>query len=286
MLFRSLVGKYPDSPRCLGAVVAAASAREKLGEWARLDELLGATNGIFTRTARLDPDNELIASGRLLLAQSKYSQTNFSGAHAVLNLLNPQTLLPDQDFKRLHLLCRVKLALSDLSGAQLAAEDLRSVARRQKNAEWQAEGVALQGRVLGERRIFSEAITVWMENLTNTVPVEKQQEAVLNIALLAANQKNLSDATAALDKFGAQFPQSPAAELALLTAGELCLRDYAARPAATNLLLSAQSRFEQLLGAATNSPLAGRAFLGRGWCRWLAGATSSPTTRCSGEPHC
>ena len=272
--FAGLVRKFPDSPLCLGAVVAAAAAHEKLGEWARLDDLLGTANGVFARTARLDPDNELIASGRLLLAQSKYSQKNFSGAHAVLNLLNPQTLPLDQDFKRLHLLCRVKLALSDLSGAQVAAEDLRSVARRQKNAEWQAEGVALQGRVLGARKIFSEAIAVWMENLTNTVPVEKQQEAVLNIALLAANQKNLADATLALDRFGAQFPKSPVAELALLTAGELCLRDYAARPVATNLLASAYSRFEQLLGGSTNSPLAGRAFLGRGWCRWLAGAVN------------
>ncbi len=273
--FAGLASKFPESPLGLGAVVAAAAAWEKLGEWSRLDALLGVTNGIFARTARLDPDNELIASGRLLLAQSGFSTKNFTGAAAVLNLLNPQTLLPDQDYQRLHLLCRVKLALNDLAGAQLVAEELRSVARRQKNVEWQADAVALQARVLGDRKIFSEAMAVWMENLTNAVPVAKQQEAVLSIALLAANQKNLADAAAALDRFVAQFPKSPAAELALLTAGELCLRDYATRPAATNLLASAQSRFEQLLGVSTNSPLAGRAFLGRGWCRWLAGATNS-----------
>ncbi|MEI8289209.1 MAG: tetratricopeptide repeat protein [Verrucomicrobiota bacterium] len=272
--FAGLVRNFPDSPLNLGAVIGAAAAREKLGEWSRVDELLGATNGVFARTAQLDPDNELIASGRLLLAQSQYSQKNFSGARAVLDLLNPQTLPPDQDFKRLHLLCRVKLALNDLTGAQSAAEDLRQVARRRKNAEWQAEGVALHGRVLGERKIFSEAIAVWAENLTNAVPAVKQQEAILSIALLAANQKNQADAAAALDRFVAQFPKSSAAELALLTAGELCLRDFAARPAATNLLAAAQSRFDQVLGVSTNSPLAGRAFLGRGWCRWLAGATN------------
>ena len=268
--FAALVGKFPESPLCLGVVVAAAAAREKLGEWSRLDELLVATNGVFARTARLDPDNELVASGRLLLAQSKFSQQDFAGAAAVLSLLNPQTLSPAPDYQRLHLLCRVKLAVNDLDAALAAASDLRQVARRQKNLAWLAEGVALKGRVLGEKKLFPEAIAVWTENLTNSVPVEKQQEAVLKIAALAAAQTNLAAATAALDKFVAQFPKSPAAGLALLTAGELCLKNFVAEPAATNLLAAAQSRFE----ASTNSPLAGRAFLGLGWCRWLAGATN------------
>jgi len=263
--FAGLVGKFPESPLCLGAVVAAAAAREKLGEWSRLDELLVATNGVFARTVRLDPDNELVASGRLLLAQSKFSRKDFTGAAAVLSLLNPQTLAPAQDYQRLHLLCRVKLAVNDLDAALAAATDLRQVAHRQKNAAWQAEGVSLTGRALGEKKLFPEAIAVWTENLTNAVPVEKQQEAVLKIAALAAAQTNLTAATAALDRFVAQFPRSPAAGLALLTAGELCLKSFVAQPAATNLLAAAQSRFE----ASTNSPLAGRAFLGLGWCFWL-----------------
>jgi tetratricopeptide (TPR) repeat protein len=62
--------------------------------------------------------------------------------------------------------------------------------------------------------------------------------------------------------------------VALLTLGELHLKDYVASRfagAATNQLQEAQARFDQFLGAFTNSPLAGRVYLDRGWCLWLAG---------------
>jgi TolA-binding protein len=273
--FTKLAENFPDSPLALGAVVEAAAANEKLGEpgWLRLDEQLSATNGIFARTARLDPDNEQVAAGRLLLAQSKFLRNDYAGADAVLSLLNPPTLKPAQDHQRLQLLGRVKTALKDIDAALAATTNLMQLARLQKNADWLAEGVAAQATLLENKNLLPEADLVWRQNLTNA-PAERQQEAVLKIVALAAAQKNFTNAAALLDGFVGQFSNAPAAELARLTAGELNLQEYAARPAATNQLALAREKFDLLLGADTNSPLAGRAFLGRGWCRWLTGKTN------------
>ena len=97
-----------------------------------------------------------------------------------------------------------------------------------------------------------------------------QREAILKIAALAAAQNDVTNAAASLEKYMAQFPGSPGAELALLTLGELRLKDFM-DTAAPNQLSAAQTDFDQFIGAFTNSPLTGKACLDRGWCNWKAG---------------
>jgi hypothetical protein len=66
----------------------------------------------------------------------------------------------------------------------------------------------------------------------------------LKIAELAIAQKQFPIATNALETFLAQFPGSPAADIALLTLGELQLKNYVAQPSvATNDLQEAQDQF-------------------------------------------
>ncbi len=107
------------------------------------------------------------------------------------------------------------------------------------------------------------------------MPVEWQRQAILKIAELAAAQGKFSEAEQSLQNFLAQFPNSPSADVALLTLGELHLKDYvASRNAgvvATNDLQEAQARFNQFLGAFTNSTLTGKTYLDRGWCFWIVG---------------
>jgi TolA-binding protein len=105
--------------------------------------------------------------------------------------------------------------------------------------------------------------------------VERQQQAILKITDLAVAQGRFSTAEDALRDFIAQFPDSPAADMALLSLGELHLKDYVADPSATNQLQAATGAFEQFLGADTNSSLLGKVYLDRGWCWWLAGNTTN-----------
>ena len=136
----------------------------------------------------------------------------------------------------------------------------------------QAESVVEQAGVLERLGRLDEAMVVYRENLFTNRPVEWQRQAILKIAELAAAQKKFPEAEQSLQKFLAQFPDSPSADVALLTLGELHLKDYVARPAVvTNGLQEAQARFNQFLSAFGNSALIGKAYLDRGWCFWVAG---------------
>ena len=271
--FVSLGKKFPDSPLRLTATVEAAAAYEKLNDWPRLTALLDATNGFFARTAEQDPANELVSRGRLLLAKAQFERQNFPGALAVLGRLNPQSLTVDLDWQRASLLGRAQLGAGDLESALVTATNLLQLARAQKDADRLADSVARRGAILERLGRWADAGAAWAENLSAGTPVERQREAILKIAGAALNQKNFATAAATLEKFLREFPDAPAADLARLTFGELQLNAFIAGPAVTNQLAQAQASFEKLLSTSTKGPLAGKAYLDRGWCFWLSSNT-------------
>jgi len=271
--FTNLANKFPDSALSLPAVIEAAAALAKTGHWPQLTELLGAANGVFTRAAAADGANELVARGRLLLAQAQLAQKNFTGAITALKSLAAQKLSPDLDYQRASLLCQAELGAADLNAAFAAATNLLQIARAQKDATRLADSVAMNGTVLERMGRWADAAAAWAENAVATAPAERQSEAILKMAAAAVAQTNFTDAEAALAKFLAQASNSPAAELAGLTLGELQLKEFVTDPLATNRLALALANFDRLLAAATNGPLAGKAFLDRGWCGLLTGNT-------------
>jgi len=274
--FVSLTRDFPESSLRLRAVVEAAAARARLNEWRELNALLEETNSVFQRAAQLDPANELVARGSLLLAQAKFAQDDFTGAATVLESLNPQTLKPQLDWQREYLLHQARLAAGDTNAALAATTNLVQIALAEKNDVLQAEGLMLRARVLEQLGQMSGAMAAYQEILRLNTPVERVRQAILRMAAMAVAQNQFSDAEQSLEKFLAQFPGSAATDVALLTLGELQLKDYIAQlapanhlPAATNLLPEARAHFDQFLRSFTNSPLAGKAYLDRGWCLWL-----------------
>jgi outer membrane protein assembly factor BamD (BamD/ComL family) len=279
--FVSLTRDFPESSVRLRAVVEAASSLAQTNEWPQVVSLLEETNSVFQRAAQMDSGNELVSRGQLLLARAKFAQNDFTGAAAVLGSLNSPTLKPELDWQRAYLLYQVKLAAADTNAALAITTNLVQIARLEKNDILRAESVALRAGVLEQLGQKSGAVAAYQEILALNAPVERQRQAILKMAELAIALDRFSDAEDSLQKFRAQFPASAAADVALLTLGELHLKDYTAQVAttnhlaeATNHLREAQARFDQFLGAFTNSPLAGKAYLDRGWCNWLAAKNS------------
>jgi TolA-binding protein len=266
----ALSQKFPGSRLRLKAVVEAAAAFNRLAEWRQTVALLEETNGAFQRAAHSDSENELVTRGELLLAQAKFALKDFDGASAILEpLLDSKALKPELRRQGGLLLYQVKLAADETDAALEITTRLLQIALREQNAEWTAEGMALRAGALEKLNRVAEAIAAYQENLTNA-PVDRQREAVLKIAELAIAQKQFSVATNVLEKFLAQFPDSPSADIAQLTLAELHLKNYVVQSAATNQLPEVQARFDQFIGTFTNSPLMGKAYLDRGWCNWLA----------------
>jgi TolA-binding protein len=266
----ALEQKFSESPLRLRAVVSAAAALVEQGGWQRTVALLEETNGVFQRTVQMDSGNELVSRGRLLLAQAKFALQDFAGEFAVLTSLNPQTLKPDLGWQCAYLIYQNRNAAGDFAAALVAATNILQSARLENNGGLYSESVALHADALEKSGLTNEAIAAYSENLTNNAPVERQRQAVLKIAALSVAQDQFPAATNALETFLAQFPDSPAADIALLTLGELHLKNYTAQPqVATNDLQQAQARFDQFISTFTNSPLIGKAYLDRGWCKWL-----------------
>ena len=279
--FVSLTRDFPESSVRLRAVVEASSSLAQTNEWPQVVSLLEETNSVFQRAAQMDSGNELVSRGQLLLARAKFAQNDFTGAAAVLGSLNSPTLKPELDWQRAYLLHQVKLAAGDTNAALAATTNLVQIARLEKNDVLRAESLALRARVLEQLGQKAGAVAAYQEILALNPPVERQRQAILKMAELAIALDRFSDAEDSLQKFRAQFPASAAADVALLTLGELHLKDYTAQMAttnhlaeATNHLREAQARFDQFLGAFKNSPLAGKAYLDRGWCNWLAAKNS------------
>jgi outer membrane protein assembly factor BamD (BamD/ComL family) len=279
--FVSLTRDFPESSLRLRVVVEAAAALAQTNEWSQVVSLLEETNSVFQRAVRMDSASELVARGSLLLAQAKFAQNDFAGAAAVLGSLNSPTLKPELDWQRAYLLHQVKLAAGDTNAALAAVTNLVQIARLEKNDVLSAESVLLRARVLEQLGQKSGAIAAYEEILKLNAPLERQRQAILKMTELAIALDRFSDAEDSLQKFLAQFPASASAAMALLTLGELHLKDYTAQLAATNHpaeatnhLQKAQECFNQFLGAFANSPLTGKAHLDRGWCNWLAAKNS------------
>jgi TolA-binding protein len=268
--FISLTRDFPESSLRLRVVVEAAVSLAQTNKWPQVVSLLEETNGVFQRAAQMDPGNELVSRGRLLLAQAKFVQNDFAGGFAILKSVNPQTLDPGLEWQRAYLLYQNRLAAGDTNAALAATTNLVQIARSEKDNGLQAEGLALRAGVLEQLGQKSDAIAAYQKILTMNAPAERQRQAILKITELAIALDRFSDAEESLQKFPAQFPNSPVTDLALLTLGELHLKEYTRPPAATNQLPAAQLLFNQFLGVFTNSPLVGKAHLDRGWCEWLA----------------
>jgi TolA-binding protein len=266
-MFASLARNYPRSPLRLPAIVSAAAVYAQLGHWRQHDALLEETNGVFQQAAWLDPGNKLVVVGWLSLENSKYQQRDFPGVAAVYERLTNQwqTLNQVQQCQSIYLSYQAKMELGDFAAALASATNLVQTAGSPTNQEWLATGWAAQGTTLEQMDRLRDAIQAWQNNLTNA-PVKQKREAIFEIAELEILRGQLTDAGEALTNFLALFPETNLADIALLTAGELHLKDYAAK----NELPAARDCFDQFLRAFTNSPLKGNAYLDRGWCEWLA----------------
>jgi len=270
--FSGLERDFSDSSRRLDAAVAEAAAHAKLGQWPQVSAGLQAPDGVFQTEAEQIPADDRVVRGRLLLAEALLRQDQINAADAVLNLLDAQKIAPELNWEQVRLRCRVQLAGGDTNAALASTTNLLRLADLTGQAGMRAESVMEQGGILAQLGRTDEALPVYQRNLSTNVPVAWQRQTVLKIAELAAAQWKFSDAAQSLEQFLGQFPDSPAADIAQLTLGELHLKEYLAQPAvATNGLSAAEAQFNQFLGTYTNDPFIGKAYLDQGWCFWVDG---------------
>jgi TolA-binding protein len=267
--FGRLAKEFPDSPRRLEAAVGEATAHAKLGAWSRITELIQQTNSAFQQAARQARTNELIARGYLLLGEAQLEQKDYAGASATLQPLMTQKARPEINWRFAYLQCRLQLAEGQVTNALLGMTNLIELAQLTGDAELQSETTVLHANILENLERFDDAIAVYRKNLTPATPANQQSYAILRITDLKLRQNKSGEAAQLLEQYLDQQPAPGAADQALLALGELQLTQYSAPTNnAVGLLRQALDRFDTLLNTYSNSPLAGKALLNRGWCLW------------------
>ena len=286
-IFAELVLKYPGSPQAVDASVREAEALSHLGQPQRVLELLGLTSGVFQNAVREGAVSDTIASGYLLLGDAHLAQRDFRGVDSALRALDKQKLDADLKWQRDYLACRSQRAQGQLQDALRNSAGLLTT----PNPTNLSQGVDFQAGVLEQLGNLAGAVNAYTNNLAANVPADQQRRAILKIAELDLKQNKLPEVVLRLSTFLEQFPTPKAADLAVLTLGEVRLKQALAGPdtnltaGETNFFEKALEQFNYLANTFTNSPLIGKALLDKGWCLWSRGLQESGSIGELGQPN-
>ncbi|HMP82334.1 MAG TPA: tetratricopeptide repeat protein [Verrucomicrobiota bacterium] len=281
--YARLTSLYPDSDRSLEAIVNEAIAYSRLGRKEEVVRLLTQADGVFEKAMKSQPANEQVVRGLLLLGETQLERGETQAASDAIAPVLSQRLPPALDWSVRQLRCRILLAQDDAPTALQVSTNMSALAlaARELRPQLLAESFALQAQILERLNRLGDAIGVLQSNLVAGVPSERQREALLKTAELSLALGKSGDARQTLNRFLSDNPNTPVADMVYLSLGELDLKQHAAGVAMsvttvtngtqTNRLLRAASAFDELLQKFPESPLAGRALLGKAWCLWLGG---------------
>ncbi|MBI3851691.1 MAG: tetratricopeptide repeat protein [Verrucomicrobia bacterium] len=282
--FAKVVNDFPASTNRLEASIGEAAARFNLKDWSGVTNRLRQTNGVFQQAAKARPDSESVVRGDLLLSEALLALKEFKSAEETVQPLSKIKMNPTLDWRRQFLLCRIQRAAGRTAESLASTTNLVALATASGQPVLQAESVAFHAETLEGMNRLAEAVAVYDQNIAPEFPVERRRQALLKVVELSLAQNKIADTISRLEKFLNQYPNDALSDMALLTLGELRLKEYGSlrerdaksgdpglRATSTNLLQQAHSHFDRLVTVFTNSEFFGKAQLDRGWCLWEEG---------------
>ncbi|MDB6112966.1 MAG: Tetratricopeptide domain protein [Pedosphaera sp.] len=283
--FARLLKEYPTSGRRLEAALGQAEAQSKLQNWQLVIDALREPAGPFQQAVEASPPSDLVVRGFFLLGEAEFAKKEYAAAEATLGRLGQRTLGTEVKWAREHLLGRVQVAAGRIEAALQTSTNLLTLAAEVKQAgrtNLQSESVAFRAETLEHMDRLAEAVEISEKNLGPEQAPERRRQAILKIVELNLKQGKTDAAARRLEAFLGDYPAEKGSDLALLTLGELSLKQYyqatqstaeTNKPLeiATNYLQQASSNFETLITTFTNSEFAGKARLQLGWCLLAGG---------------
>src|SRR5438477_2626460 len=224
--FASLIKEFPNSNHLLAASYGEALARFKLKDWRRVIDLLKKPDSAFRKEALLRPADELATRGALLLAEALLEQKDYRAAEEGLGRLAELDLIPEFKWRRQYLLSPIAVADHALIEALAKSTNLLALAASSGDRNLLAESVTLQGQILEQLEDWGAAVQAYERNLVENVPAESARLALLKVSALTLSQNKLAEAALKLETFISKHPEDAASDIALLTLGELHLRQH------------------------------------------------------------
>jgi len=276
------------TPPTMAAVAAVrlAQCRLKEGDPTAALEVLQAGDGPFVRALQQRSDPSLAFRG--LLTRAEALRTLKKPTDAIIALQEAEPMASNLQEKALR--WRALAGLHEDAGqpaeAARAAEAWGRILVEEGLPETRAEANALAGRLwrLAGDRTAAEAAHA--RNLSPETPLDRQREATLALADLAAEQSDWTRSRERLETYLASHPEDPNAAEFQLRLGQSLLQQFLSDRGLTNapaggasLLTRAIGQFTEGLKRSPAPPVVGQLRLGRGWALWESLDPKDPPER-------
>lgn len=276
--FGKLAREHPTSPRRLEAAINQAAALGRLEQWTNVVELLKRADGPFRQAELGARGSEMAARGFLLLAEAQLMLKDYPSVEVTLTRVGAG-LTPDLEWQRRNILCRM---LAESGRADEAARESEGMIVAAEKALQNpnrltliADSVVFQADLFEQLGEKDKAMAALRRNFTNA-PVARQRQALVRVTALAIQQGQLAEAVGTLAAYLNQFTNSPAADVAWFTLGELHLKQHVGglrtnqtEVGALNHLQEATNCFHRVISRFPGSAYVGKARLNLGWCFWV-----------------
>ncbi len=280
--YRELLGGIQKSTLRLEASYNEALSYSKLQNWSRVVDLLGKNDGDFQAAAKAQPESQFALNGNLLLAEALAAKDQYAEADRVLLALKSQPLSPLDRWRREFLATKILLAQSRLDGAIHASTNLLHMASGVSDRNILGESTALQAEIFERLNRLPEAIETYQKNMAESFPTAVRRKALFKTVELTLRQGKRADAVKRLQTFIEENPSDTAVDVALLSLGELQLKQAfdlsenatnttSALVQQTNLIQQALTNFATVATNFPQSEFSGKVLLDIGWCQWAQG---------------
>ncbi|MFZ9853820.1 MAG: tetratricopeptide repeat protein [Limisphaerales bacterium] len=284
--FSNYLAAPTPPPLAAVAAVRLAQCRLKEGDPTAALEVLQSGDGPFVRALQQRSDPSLAFRG--LLTRAEALRTLKKPADAIIALQEAEPMASNLQEKALR--WRALAGLHEDAGqpaeAARAAEAWGRILVEEGLPETRAEANALAGRLwrLAGDRTAAEAAHA--RNLSAETPLDRQREATLALADLAAEQSDWTRSRERLENYLASHPEDPNAAEFQLRLGQSLLQQFLSDRGLTNapaggasLLTRAIGQFTEGLKRSPAPPVVGQLRLGRGWALWESLDPKDPPER-------
>lgn len=273
--YAALVEEFPESSRCLDALLGQAFALRQSGKVNEAFALLSRPDGLFLKLSAGREDTESVALGYLLMGETALASGQAAAGLALLERLPADRFSGVSGWQREHLTARLQAALGRIDTAAAAAEALVQKLSTQTNSAavlFRADAVALAGQISRQQGATERAVSFFERNLERGVIEARRREAASELARIALQSMEVDAASARLEAWLARYGDEAVVHPLRVALAEVGLRRFYAVPANRRgeALSSLQQVRQRIAPALTNAvaPWGARAQFALGWCGW------------------
>jgi len=270
-IYQELLHEHPKSSRITESIVALANVSARQKEWVEVVGYLQPTDGVFQKFADINPNDEGVLEGRLLLAQALFELDEMASARSAIEVL-PKKLRLERDWRRRLLEAKIAAKSGSLDQALLMGDQLRTIAEQQNWNNQLVCAFQLRAELFEWKLDLNRAAQEYSHLLKDELPIAIRRFAFLNKVRLHIKTGDLTKALSALHSLQKQADLKSIQPMADCMVAEMHLLLH--RTGGKGHLALAMGHFEKIALQDHDASLQARALWGLSQCYFFYGQTT------------